>query len=173
MDKRGFRTNLFKVLFQFEFCEPEQMQDKLSLFLQEEGIVREQDYKNLEKKLTDIINHLPELDAKIEAYSNGWKKERIGKAELAILRLAIYEVLFDDIPDAVAINEAVELAKLYTDEKAHEPFRTKSFFSVKGNAFYSQYDKVGIYPEPYFHSRRAFQCKLSSGIRTYLFYFEG
>ncbi|MBO4998653.1 MAG: transcription antitermination factor NusB [Lachnospira sp.] len=118
MDKRGFRTNLFKVLFQFEFCEPEQMQDKLSLFLQEEGIVREQDYKSLEKKLTDIINHLPELDAKIEAYSNGWKKERIGKAELAILRLAIYEVLFDDIPDAVAINEAVELAKLYTDEKA-------------------------------------------------------
>lgn len=118
MDKRGFRTNLFKVLFQFEFCDPEQMQEKLSLFLQEEGIVREQDYKSLEKKLMDIMNHLPELDAKIEAYSNGWKKERIGKAELAILRLAIYEVLFDDIPDAVAINEAVELAKLYTDEKA-------------------------------------------------------
>lgn len=118
MNKRGFRTNLFKVLFQIEFCEPEQIQDKLSLFLQEEGNVREQDYKNLERKLTDILNHLTELDAQIEAYSNGWKKERIGKAELAILRLAIYEVLFDDIPDAVAINEAVELAKLYTDEKA-------------------------------------------------------
>ena len=118
MDKRGFRTNLFKILFQIEFCEPEMMKEKLSLFLEEEGIHREQDCKDLEDKLTDVLTHIDEVDSKIEAYSNGWKKERIGKAELAILRLAIYEVLFDEVPDAVAINEAVELAKLYADEKA-------------------------------------------------------
>lgn len=118
MDKRGFRTNLFKILFQVEFCEPEMMEEKLSLFLQEEGIHREQDCKDLEDKLIDVLTHIDEVDSKIEAYSNGWKKERIGKAELAILRLAIYEVLFDEVPDAVAINEAVELAKLYADEKA-------------------------------------------------------
>lgn len=118
MDKRGFRTNLFKVLFQVEFCEPEMMQEKLSLFLEEEGITREQDCNGLKEKLIDVLSHFDELDARIEKYSNGWKKERIGKAELAILRLAIYEVLFDEVPDAVAINEAVELAKLYADEKA-------------------------------------------------------
>lgn len=118
MDKRGFRTNLFKILFQIEFCEPEMMKEKLTLFLEEEGIHREQDCKDLEDKLTDVLTHIDEVDSKIEAYSNGWKKERIGKAELAILRLAIYEVLFDEVPDAIAINEAVELAKLYADEKA-------------------------------------------------------
>ena len=50
----------------------------------------------------------------------GWTIERIGKAELSILRLAVYELLFDELIDkAVAINEAVELSKKFCDEKSH------------------------------------------------------
>ena len=71
-----------------------------------------------QKLITDrtktIEEKLPEIDAKIEELCVGWKKERIGKVELTILRLAVYEALFDeDVPTNVAINEAVELAKKY------------------------------------------------------------
>ena len=55
----------------------------------------------------------------IGAHSKGWKVDRLGKTELAILRLAAYEILKDDdIPKSVAINEAVELAKMYSSDEA-------------------------------------------------------
>lgn len=57
------------------------------------------------------------LDGLIEKYSKGWKVKRLPKVNLAILRLAAYEILFvDDVPESVAINEAVELAKKYSGE---------------------------------------------------------
>ena len=57
------------------------------------------------------------LDGLIEKYSKGWKVKRLPKVNLAILRLATYEILFvDDVPESVAINEAVELAKKYSGE---------------------------------------------------------
>ena len=65
-----------------------------------------------------MLEKLPEIDARIETHANGWKKERLGKAELAILRVALYEMFYDEVPDAVAINEAVELAKAYAPEQA-------------------------------------------------------
>ena len=56
-------------------------------------------------------------DAMISEHSKGWKIDRIGKEELAILRLGVYEAVFDeDIPVGVAINEAVELSKKYGAE---------------------------------------------------------
>ena len=56
-----------------------------------------------------------ELDAKIEEFANGWRLQRIPKVNIAILRIAIYEVLYvDDVPASVAVNEAVELAKKYS-----------------------------------------------------------
>ena len=60
------------------------------------------------------MNKIPELDEKINEVTEGWKTKRMGRAELTILRLALYEILFDEeIPEKVAINEAVELAKKY------------------------------------------------------------
>ena len=57
------------------------------------------------------------LDGLIEKYSKGWKVKRLPKVNLAIIRLAAYEILFvDDVPESVAINEAVELAKKYSGE---------------------------------------------------------
>ena len=67
----------------------------------------------------DIFSHLDEIDTIIAAHSEGWNLNRIGKAELSILRLAVYEMKWDDtIPEKVAINEAVELAKTYCSEEA-------------------------------------------------------
>ena len=63
--------------------------------------------------------HLDEVDDVIRKYAKGWTINRLPKAELAILRIAVTEILFvDDMPDAIACNEAVELAKLYGEEKA-------------------------------------------------------
>jgi N utilization substance protein B len=66
-----------------------------------------------------IKDKLTEIDAKIAAYSVGWKTERLSKVSLAIMRLCTYEMLYrTDIPYNIAINEAVELAKKYDDENA-------------------------------------------------------
>jgi N utilization substance protein B len=66
-----------------------------------------------------VMKHRDDLDAVIGRFSQHWKIERIARVELAILRLALFEILHvEDIPLKVAINEAVELAKLYGDENS-------------------------------------------------------
>ena len=64
-----------------------------------------------------VDSKIEELDEVINTYSKGWKTNRLPKVNLAILRLAIYEIKYvDDVPASVAINEAVELAKKYSGE---------------------------------------------------------
>lgn len=71
------------------------------------------------KLLTDIIDHLEELDDMINKNSRSWKTNRMPKVDLAIMRLALGEINFaDDIPAAVSINEAIELAKKFSIEKS-------------------------------------------------------
>ena len=67
-----------------------------------------------ERLAAGVFDHLGELDEKIEKYSIGWKKDRLSKVVLSILRLAVYEMAYEeDIPASVSINEAVELAKKF------------------------------------------------------------
>ncbi|MBQ9117094.1 MAG: transcription antitermination factor NusB [Clostridia bacterium] len=70
------------------------------------------------KTLTGVTEHREEIDAIISENSHGWKLSRISKTSGALLRLAIFEMLYGDIPFGVAINEAVELAKKYDHEKS-------------------------------------------------------
>ena len=73
----------------------------------------------IKNKTSDIIDKLDNIDEIINTYSEGWPTNRLGKAELTIMRLAVYEIKFDEeIPDSVAINEAVELAKMYGADNA-------------------------------------------------------
>ena len=69
------------------------------------------------RRLTTLIEqNRAEIDAYISRYAKGWKIERISRTALAVLRCALCEILYmDDIPDAAAINEAVELAKGYDE----------------------------------------------------------
>jgi len=71
------------------------------------------------RRLTEgTAERLSELDGFIERYSKGWKVSRISKTALAVLRTAMYEILYmEDIPNAAAINEAVELAKGYEEQE--------------------------------------------------------
>lgn len=127
MTRRQLRESIFKALFRMEFNAPEEWKEQLEFHLQElaeqeqeDGTIifaEEQDLEYVRQKAMDVCIHLEELDTIIEAYTEGWKLNRIGKAELAILRLAVYEIQFDDeVPQGVAINEAVELSKLYCDD---------------------------------------------------------
>ena len=76
----------------------------------------EADRAYISRILDGVLSHVTELDEKISAASVNWSLERIAKVDLTILRLATYEILYeDDIPGSVAINEAVELANRYSE----------------------------------------------------------
>ena len=118
MDRRIVRENTFKILFQVEARSAEALDEIFEVFCAESGITKSRDLRILREKVEGAVAHLNEIDEYIERYSNGWKKNRIGKAELAILRNAVYEIVWEDIPGAIAANEAVELAKVYAQDKA-------------------------------------------------------
>ena len=118
MTRHELRERIFQTIFQLPFYDEEIPEIEVSDVADSEEI-SDKDKAYIEAKVAGIRDNLEEIDKAIEQNSNGWKVKRIGKSELAILRLAVYEIRFDaDVPDKVAINEAVELAKSYSDEKA-------------------------------------------------------
>lgn len=121
MTRSELRKNIFKIIFRLEFHPGEAMEEQVTYRLEElksEG-VEEKELAYIKNKTQSVIESMDELDAVINEHSKGWKVDRLGKTELAILRLAVYEILKDDdIPKSVAINEAVELAKMYSSDEA-------------------------------------------------------
>lgn len=119
MTRRQLRENIFKILFKLEFNSLEEMPEQIEFSLEDVDDMEEKDSSYITDKANKIISLISDIDAVIKDVSSGWQLDRIGKAELAILRLAIYEMKFDeDVPFKVAINEAVELSKIYCNEEA-------------------------------------------------------
>lgn len=124
MTRSKIREKTFQLLFRIEFHQEEELPGQL-LYLSEERltddgedldtqIASEADIAYIEKKAAAIAAHVTEIDGKINAVCLPSRRNRMGKVELAIIRLAVYEMEYDDdIPTGVAINEAVELAKKY------------------------------------------------------------
>ena len=87
----------------------------------EEGqlLLIEKEKEQLEKRFSMIVEKLPEIDEEITQAAEGWKLSRMNKVDLSIIRLAAYELIFDeDVPGKVAINEAVELAKSFGGDES-------------------------------------------------------
>ena len=119
MSRRELREQLFKLLFRIEFNAEEEMPQQEEFFLEEEEIVRESDRKQLDAKFHNILEKLEEIDRELNERVSGWNTGRMGKVYLTILRLAVYEIEYDeDIPTGVAINEAVELAKKFGQDSS-------------------------------------------------------
>lgn len=119
MRRRTVRDQLFRLLFRVEFHELDEMEDQTELFYEEESEEHSESKDEVSNKLNAILELLPELDKKIEESMTGWTINRIGKVELTVLRVASYEMLYDDnVPESVAINEAIELAKKYGADDA-------------------------------------------------------
>ena len=114
LSRRLAREIAFQTLFQIDLGknDPEaSLQQRLS-----ETALAAGDLGYVQTVVRGVINQLPALDAQIGAVSKGWELHRLGSVDRNILRLAVYEIVFmDDIPVGVAINEAVELAKKFSD----------------------------------------------------------
>lgn len=120
MGRREQREQIFQLLFRVEFNSLEDMPEQVRLFLEDnEVVVLEKDATYISEKYDKIQEKLSEIDRLIDEKAEGWDHTRMGKVEVTVLRLAVYEILFDEeIPDSVAINEAVELAKKYGQDAA-------------------------------------------------------
>ena len=118
MIRRQLRENVFKMLFRVEFHDEKEMPEQLILFEDEVEPISEDEKIYMTNKYKDIYAHIEELDAAINEVSKGWKTTRMGKVDLTLIRLAVYEIRFEEeIPVKVSINEAIELAKKYgTDD---------------------------------------------------------
>ena len=135
MTRRELREHCFKLLFCADFYPTDEMQEQVDVYFTEpkeeddvpSGIgdiihnpmLDTFDGGYVKSKVEKILDVLPELDKAIDGVAQGWTTRRMGKVELTILRLALYEIKHDDdVPEKVAINEAVELAKKYDTEKS-------------------------------------------------------
>ena len=123
MTRRQLREHLLKLLYLREFHDLDEFDEQFELYIDnftdfEEG---DEDIAVIRKRFDNIIPHLAEIDKIIENAALGWKFSRIGKIELMLLRIALFEIKYDEnVPDKAAINEAVELTKQYgSDDKSY------------------------------------------------------
>ncbi len=114
MSRRELREQIFKLLFRVEFNSLEDMAEQEKLFFEDEDAAKDSDAEYISEKYNRIMQKLSEIDAMLNEKAEGWDTTRMSKVDLAILRLAVYEILYDEsVPTGVAINEAVELAKKF------------------------------------------------------------
>ena len=115
MTRRELRNHLIKMLYMREFHDKEEICEPNMLYL---SLFADIDDESASKEILDryskIVEKLGTIDSIISRVAKGWKLSRIGRMDLNILRLAAFEISYDDeVPDKVAVNEAVELAKDY------------------------------------------------------------
>ena len=116
MVRREAREVLFTLVFEYSYKPQLDYAQVYALAISERGI---EDDEYLKKGFEGVITNLEVIDQKIGENLNGWNVSRLAKPTLAILRVCVYEMLYcDDIPFNVSINEAIELAKKYDDDKA-------------------------------------------------------
>ena len=122
MKRREQRECIFQLLFRLEFNGQEEMPEQTELFVEDMKEAHnpgERDEAYILEKYKKVVERLSEIDPMLEKASEGWKLSRMGKVELTVLRLAVYEMKYDeDIPEKVAINEAVELSRKFGGDEA-------------------------------------------------------
>ena len=136
MTRRELREHCFKMLFSADFYpSAEEVKEQLKQYFnapEEDDVdsqgnvailhrveIKEEDGRYLQDRVAAIMEKIPQIDEQINEVAAGWRTKRMGKVELTILRLALFEMKFDEtIPEKVAINEAVELAKKFGGDES-------------------------------------------------------
>ncbi len=97
------------------------MEEQCRLFFDlEEPPMSDEDTAYVKTKYDGIMDRLSEIDASINEKTRGWTTDRMSRADLTIIRLGVYEMLYDDdVPPQVAVNEAVELAKRFGRDESY------------------------------------------------------
>ena len=118
MTRRALREQVFLMLFRVEFHDAKELNEQIELYKEQLEDCSEKDCEYIINKFKGIVEKLEEIDTAIGEASKGWKVSRMAKVDLALIRLAVYEMKYEeDVPVKVAINEAIELAKQYgTDD---------------------------------------------------------
>ncbi|NLP16799.1 MAG: transcription antitermination factor NusB [Clostridiales bacterium] len=114
MTRREIREHIFLMLFRKDFHDNNDLLEQMEIYLSQlsEPTLEEAEY--LTNRFQAVLSKLDEIDEILSETASGWALSRMGKVELTILRLAVFEMKFDEgIPIKVAINEAVELAKTF------------------------------------------------------------
>ena len=116
MNKSTIRDLTFKLLYSLEVQKSFE-KENIELFFEDIELESEQAKKQIEKDVCEIIEKNQELEKQIsDNLKTDWKLERISKVNIALLKIAIYEMLYKKIPYKVVINEVVELAKKYGED---------------------------------------------------------
>ena len=108
------REKIMVILYQIDFYMKENIPYELEDVFKEN---LEMDNKYIRDIVNGVLENLENIDSLITKYLENWDLDRLGKTDKAILRLATYEMVYYDTPKLVVINEAVELAKMYSDDK--------------------------------------------------------
>lgn len=119
MNRKLSREKAMELFFGMT-CSKDTVEEAVETFIDNyEGDIKELDLTYIKKALIGIENNKEAIDEAISSNLQNWKIDRISKVNLTILRLAAYEILFDeDVPRSVAINEALEITRKYSDEKS-------------------------------------------------------
>ena len=119
MKRTEAREHIFKIIFGLEFNDKDELPQQLDMYFDQLEGVKEKDREYIGNKARAVAEHKEEIDEIINGHTKGWKTTRMNKADLTILRLAVYEMKWDDdVPESVAINEAVELAKRFGGDES-------------------------------------------------------
>ncbi|EDN7471734.1 transcription antitermination factor NusB [Listeria monocytogenes] len=112
MKRREAREKALQALFQIELNE-------MSLDQAIKNIMEDEQDDYMEKLVEGVMANKAEIDAIIEPNLDNWRMDRLSKVELSLLRLSVYEIKYlDDVPNRVSLNESIEIAKIYSDEKS-------------------------------------------------------
>ena len=108
------REKIMVILYQIDFYRKENIEYNLEDVFHEN---LEMDNKYVRDIVNGVLENQEKIDETITKYLDNWDLDRLGKTDRAILRLSTYEMMYYDTPKVVVINEAVELAKKYSDDK--------------------------------------------------------
>lgn len=119
MSRKEVRQHIFWMLFRVEFHAEADMPEQIQLYFENSDFKGDDNQAYVEGKYEAIVKKKEEIDCLINEYTTGWNTLRMSSVDLTILRLAIYEMKWDnDIPEKVAINEAVELGKKFGGDES-------------------------------------------------------
>ena len=121
MNRTTIRENAFKLIYSLEIQKTEDLEEQIELFFESNDIKDQEAKKYIKSAILGIKEKETDILKGIEQnLKSDWKLSRISKLDLSILKLAIFEIKYNEIPYKVAINEAVELAKKYGEDKSNK-----------------------------------------------------
>ena len=117
MKRSAIRELAFRLIYSLEIQKPENLEEQIELYLECEEVEENEAKEYIKDAVLGIKEHIDEIQGLIEKNLKAdWKIDRISKIDLSLLKLAIYEIKYKEIPYKVAINESLELAKKYGEE---------------------------------------------------------